>query len=156
MDGRWKDTFAFGFTHGFSFASGLIELGVPQRAVVAALASFNIGVEIGQIGVILIVIPILFLMDRLFPGAAAKPVVALQKAVVPKREASKKKRNIKAAKQVSSPFPKDLQSWGSSPDSARSSRLRVARSRSGSPRSAPARACSAGLRRSPNGERHSC
>ena len=47
VDGRWRDTFAFGFIHGFGFASGLIELGVPQRAIVPALASFNIGVEVG-------------------------------------------------------------------------------------------------------------
>lgn len=64
VDGRWKDTFTFGFVHGFGFASGLIELGVPQRAVAPALASFNIGVEVGQIGVVLIVMPLLFLIDR--------------------------------------------------------------------------------------------
>ncbi|MGO9772937.1 MAG: HupE/UreJ family protein [Roseiarcus sp.] len=64
VDGRWRDTFVFGFIHGFGFASGLIELGVPQRAIVPALASFNIGVETGQIGVVLVVIPLLVLIDR--------------------------------------------------------------------------------------------
>ena len=64
VDGRWRDTFLFGFIHGFGFASGLIELGVPQRAIVPALASFNIGVETGQIGVVLVVIPLLVLIDR--------------------------------------------------------------------------------------------
>ncbi len=64
VDGRWRDTFVFGFVHGFGFASGLIELGVPQRAIVPALASFNIGVETGQIGVVLVVIPLLVLIDR--------------------------------------------------------------------------------------------
>jgi len=64
VDGRWKDTFAFGFIHGFGFATGLIELGVPQRAVAPALASFNIGVEIGQIGVVLIVMPLLLVIDN--------------------------------------------------------------------------------------------
>ena len=66
VDNRWRDTFFFGFIHGFGFASGLIELGVPQRAIVPALASFNIGVEIGQIGVVLVVIPLLVLIDRTF------------------------------------------------------------------------------------------
>ncbi len=66
VDGRWRDTFVFGFIHGFGFASGLIELGVPQRAIVPALASFNIGVEIGQIGVVLVVIPLLVLIDKTF------------------------------------------------------------------------------------------
>ena len=64
VDGRWRDTFFFGFVHGFGFASGLIELGVPQRAIVPALASFNIGVEVGQIGVVLVVVPLLLLIDR--------------------------------------------------------------------------------------------
>lgn len=66
MEGRWRDTFFFGFVHGFGFASGLIEMGVPQRAIVPALASFNIGVEVGQIGVVLIVVPSLVLIDKLF------------------------------------------------------------------------------------------
>ncbi|PWB82139.1 MAG: hypothetical protein C3F11_13090 [Methylocystaceae bacterium] len=66
VDDRWRDTFLFGFIHGFGFASGLIELGVPQRAIVPALASFNIGVEIGQIGVVSVVIPLLVLIDKMF------------------------------------------------------------------------------------------
>ncbi|PPD44961.1 MAG: hypothetical protein CTY15_05410 [Methylocystis sp.] len=66
VDGRWRDTFFFGFVHGFGFASGLIEMGVPQRAIVPALASFNIGVEVGQIGVVLIVVPLLVLIDKRF------------------------------------------------------------------------------------------
>lgn len=66
VDGRWRDTFFFGFVHGFGFASGLIEMGVPQRAIVPALASFNIGVEIGQIGVVLVVVPLLVLIDKSF------------------------------------------------------------------------------------------
>lgn len=66
VDGRWRDTFFFGFVHGFGFASGLTEMGVPQRAIVPALASFNLGVEVGQIGVVLIVVPLLVLIDRLF------------------------------------------------------------------------------------------
>ncbi|TLG78646.1 HupE/UreJ family protein [Methylocystis sp. B8] len=75
VDGRWRDTFAFGFIHGFGFASGLIELGVPQRAIVPALASFNIGVEIGQIGVVLIVLPLLFLADKIFTHGQRSPLL---------------------------------------------------------------------------------
>jgi hydrogenase/urease accessory protein HupE len=79
VDGRWKDTFAFGFIHGFGFATGLIELGVPQRAVAPALASFNIGVEVGQIGVVLIVMPLLLSIDNYVTHGArsAKLVYAL-------------------------------------------------------------------------------
>ncbi len=73
VDGRWRDTFVFGFIHGFGFASGLIELGVPQRAIVPALAGFNIGVEIGQIGVVMVVIPLLVLIDKKFCNGERSP-----------------------------------------------------------------------------------
>lgn len=73
VDGRWRDTFFFGFVHGFGFASGLIEMGVPQRAIVPALASFNVGVEFGQIGVVLIVVPLLRLIDALFFDGRRSP-----------------------------------------------------------------------------------
>lgn len=82
-DGRWKDTFAFGFIHGFGFASGLIELGVPQRALVPALASFNIGVEVGQVGVVLIAMPLLLIIDQYITNGArsAKLVYALSAGI---------------------------------------------------------------------------
>jgi hydrogenase/urease accessory protein HupE len=73
VDTRWRDTFLFGFIHGFGFASGLIELGVPQRAVVPALASFNIGVEAGQIGVVLVVVPLLMAIDRVSDKGKRNP-----------------------------------------------------------------------------------
>jgi hypothetical protein len=46
---RWGLTFAFGLVHGFGFASVLREYGIPEDALVPALAGFNVGVEIGQI-----------------------------------------------------------------------------------------------------------
>ena len=80
---RWKDAFAFGFIHGFGFASGLIELGVPQRALVPALASFNIGVEVGQIGVVLIAMPILLIIDRYMTnGARSAKLVYILSAII--------------------------------------------------------------------------
>lgn len=66
VEGRWRDTFFFGLVHGFGFASGLTEMGVPQRAIVPALASFNLGVEFGQIGVVMLVVPLLVLIDKRF------------------------------------------------------------------------------------------
>jgi len=41
--------FAFGFIHGFGFASVLREMELPKRALVWSLLSFNVGVEIGQL-----------------------------------------------------------------------------------------------------------
>jgi len=65
VDGRWRDTFAFGLIHGFGFASALQEFGLPRGAVVPALAAFNIGVEVGQVAIVSIVIPLLIGIDWL-------------------------------------------------------------------------------------------
>jgi hydrogenase/urease accessory protein HupE len=65
---RWRDTFGFGLVHGFGFASALQEFGIPKSALIPALASFNIGVEIGQIAIVAAVIPLLMVFDRLVGG----------------------------------------------------------------------------------------
>lgn len=62
---RWRDTFGFGLVHGFGFASALQEFGIPKSALIPALASFNIGVEIGQIAIVAAVIPLLMVFDNL-------------------------------------------------------------------------------------------
>lgn len=49
---RWWLTFAFGLIHGFGFASVLRDYGLPEGALGIALASFNIGVEIGQLAIV--------------------------------------------------------------------------------------------------------
>jgi hydrogenase/urease accessory protein HupE len=64
IDRRWIVTFLFGFIHGFGFASGLKELNVQKATIVPALASFNIGVEIGQIAIVLVLLPILLYIDH--------------------------------------------------------------------------------------------
>jgi len=46
---RWWLTFAFGLMHGFGFASVLRDYGLPRDALGLALAAFNIGVEFGQL-----------------------------------------------------------------------------------------------------------
>jgi hydrogenase/urease accessory protein HupE len=45
----WLVAFAFGLFHGLGFAGALAELGLPHEAVSLALASFNVGVELGQL-----------------------------------------------------------------------------------------------------------
>jgi hydrogenase/urease accessory protein HupE len=47
--------FTFGFIHGFGFASVLREMDLPARALGWSLFSFNVGVEIGQLAVVLVV-----------------------------------------------------------------------------------------------------
>lgn len=46
--------FIFGLIHGMGFASALAELGLPQNQFFTSLITFNLGVELGQITVILI------------------------------------------------------------------------------------------------------
>jgi hypothetical protein len=53
---RWWLTFAFGLIHGFGFASVLREYGIPDHALIPALAGFNVGVEVGQILVVAIAV----------------------------------------------------------------------------------------------------
>ena len=44
--------FGFGLLHGLGFAGVLVELGLPRNEYLAALLSFNAGVELGQLTVI--------------------------------------------------------------------------------------------------------
>lgn len=53
--------FAFGLIHGFGFASVLLDLGLPQDALRLSLVGFNVGVEIGQLTLVAIFLPIAFL-----------------------------------------------------------------------------------------------
>jgi hydrogenase/urease accessory protein HupE len=84
VERRWRITFLFGFIHGFGFADALQEMGLPHAALVPALAAFNIGVELGQIGIVSIILPILFGLDRLMPvkGRAAPAVYLLSGVIV--------------------------------------------------------------------------
>jgi hypothetical protein len=56
---RGSVVFAFGLLHGLGFASVLADFGLPDKAFLASLISFNIGVEIGQL---IIVIPLFVLL----------------------------------------------------------------------------------------------
>lgn len=55
--------FLFGLIHGMGFASALTELGLPKNAYFSSLIMFNIGVELGQITVILAAY---FLLAKIF------------------------------------------------------------------------------------------
>jgi len=53
---RYWVTFIFGLIHGFGFASVLRDYGLPENGIGWALASFNIGVEIGQLLIVLLAV----------------------------------------------------------------------------------------------------
>ncbi len=46
--------FFFGLLHGLGFAGVLRDIGLPEQSVAMALVGFNIGLEIGQIGLLLL------------------------------------------------------------------------------------------------------
>jgi hydrogenase/urease accessory protein HupE len=52
----------FGLVHGFGFASVLRETGLPQQALGLSLFAFNLGVEIGQAAIVLVVASALMLL----------------------------------------------------------------------------------------------
>lgn len=56
--------FAFGLIHGFGFAGALADLGLPTGAFALSLAAFNIGVEIGQLAIVAVLLPLAFLSRR--------------------------------------------------------------------------------------------
>lgn len=55
----WIVAFAFGLLHGFGFASGLTAMGLPHAEIPLALLLFNVGVEIGQLGFVLLILALL-------------------------------------------------------------------------------------------------
>jgi hydrogenase/urease accessory protein HupE len=67
---RWRLALVFGLAHGFGFAGALRALGLPAGAVAPALAGFNVGVELGQIAILALVLPLLTLVNRVLPGSA--------------------------------------------------------------------------------------
>ena len=56
-EGRARIAFAFGLLHGFGFASVLADMGLPHGARVISLLAFNLGIEAGQMAVVLVVMP---------------------------------------------------------------------------------------------------
>src|SRR5437660_1231722 len=58
--GRWIAAFGFGLVHGFGFAGALQDLGLPSGSLALSLAGFNIGVEIGQLAIVAIFLPVAF------------------------------------------------------------------------------------------------
>lgn len=59
-EGRWRIAFAFGLLHGFGFASVLTDMGLPPGARLVSLVAFNLGVEAGQLAVVLAVMPLAY------------------------------------------------------------------------------------------------
>jgi hydrogenase/urease accessory protein HupE len=80
--GRWALTFGFGLIHGFGFASVLRGLGIGSNGhgLAMPLFTFNLGVEIGQISIAALVLPVVWKL-RKNPGFVRRGVPVLSALV---------------------------------------------------------------------------
>jgi len=68
IERRWIITFAFGLVHGFAFSFALREtLQFAGSHLLTALVAFNVGVELGQLAVIVLLVPALNMLFRFVP-----------------------------------------------------------------------------------------
>ncbi len=81
VSGAWL-AFGFGFVHGFGFANALADLGLHRGDVIIPLLGFNLGVEVGQLGVVAVTLPLLFVwrvrpayVTRWLPAASSVIIV---------------------------------------------------------------------------------
>ncbi|MFW8591392.1 HupE/UreJ family protein [Glaciecola sp. 2405UD65-10] len=71
-------TFIFGLIHGMGFAGALAELGFPEQQQVVSVLAFNIGVELGQLAIIAICLPLLlWLRKKAFYAKILMPSISL-------------------------------------------------------------------------------
>jgi hypothetical protein len=56
----WLIAFGFGLVHGFGFANVLAELGLEKGTLALALVGFNLGVEVGQLAIVAVFVPVAF------------------------------------------------------------------------------------------------
>jgi hydrogenase/urease accessory protein HupE len=85
---RWLVTFAFGLIHGLGFATELrarlAELGGSFGHLLVPVLSFNLGVELGQLAIVALVVPVLTRVRRpAAPGAEARQRRLCRMASVP-------------------------------------------------------------------------
>lgn len=66
----WAMAFGFGLIHGIGFAGALGEIGLPAADVPLALLGFNLGVEVGQVGVVLAALGVGLAVRRAAPRLA--------------------------------------------------------------------------------------
>lgn len=75
----WQLAFAFGLLHGFGFAGALAEIGLSSGALFRNLLAFNVGVELGQLLVVVTVLPLLLALS-LWPRYRAVVIPSLSTA----------------------------------------------------------------------------
>jgi hypothetical protein len=59
---RWTMVACFGLVHGFGFAGPLQDLGLQRGALAMPLLGFNLGVELGQLAIVALLLPVAFVL----------------------------------------------------------------------------------------------
>ena len=62
---RWQIALGFGLVHGFGFATALRDAHLERSVMLKALLGFNLGVEVGQTLIVLLLLPLLFILRKL-------------------------------------------------------------------------------------------
>jgi hypothetical protein len=75
-------TLVFGLIHGFGFAAGLLEMKLPTDKLAELLLGFNLGVEIGQVSVVLCVLGLTALLIKFKLALPRRLVVDLASAAL--------------------------------------------------------------------------
>lgn len=61
---RWAAAFLLGLMHGFGFSATLQDLDLPRSHLVSSLFGFNLGVELGQVAIVLVFVPLAYAARR--------------------------------------------------------------------------------------------
>lgn len=77
----WVVAFGFGLIHGFGFAGALREIGLPESDLPVALLTFNLGVEAGQLLIIVAVVALIKALQRFKPAWLRPAVLAASYAI---------------------------------------------------------------------------
>lgn len=64
LPGRWLVIFFFGLFHGLGFATVMGHLTFRMVDLVKVMVTFNVGVELGQLAIVLVAFPVLFLLRK--------------------------------------------------------------------------------------------
>lgn len=78
----WIVAFGFGLLHGFGFAGALSEIGLPQHQLALALSCFNLGVELGQLAIVLVAWLTLRYVNKQLPAAKRESLVRIERGFV--------------------------------------------------------------------------
>jgi hydrogenase/urease accessory protein HupE len=57
-------TFGLGLIHGLGFSSVLRQIGIPREFLIPDLLAFNVGVELGQLAIVVALLPVIWLLSR--------------------------------------------------------------------------------------------